>query len=486
MVVDRAAPPDASERGIFRTRGHPRAVEAIRAMVRGRLPHAILIGGPTGIGKTTLALDLAAGLLCDDPDPAARPCRGCRGCRLVDRGIHPDLHRLAPTGPGDQIRIGSRLEPEEGTVRRLALDLALMPVEGGARVAIIERAEQMGDDAQTALLKTLEEPPAGVTIVLCADDEDRLMPTVRSRCARIRLGPVPVRDIEAILGDAGAADPPLAARLARLAGGRPGLAASLARVPDAVAIRDEIARTLLDLVRVGPAERLSAARSLLGRASDLDRAMRDTAADTTPAAPTRGSTVAGGPSRRGSGRRSGVAPGPALAPASSDVATTAVAGPASRTAASEEAVDDDGEQDQASDAGRRAAQPASERRRAGAVLVGLWREVTRDLLVVALGSEREVRDPALLDDLRATSDLLGTAGPDRDAASVTASHGDGASVAAGLTAFLARLDGAGELLAANVRAEIIVDTLVLGWPRARAASSSPATGPAAARGRASP
>jgi hypothetical protein len=213
--------------------------------------------------------------------------------------------------------------------------------------------------------------------------------------------------------------------------------------------------------------------------------MRDAAVDATPGASTAGSTVAGGASRRGSGRRSGVAAGPALAPASSDVATTAVAGPASRTAASEEAVDDDGEEDQATDAGRRAAQPASERRRAGAVLVGLWREVTRDLLVVALGSEREVRDPALLDDLRATSDLLGTAGPDRNAASVTASHGDGASVAAGLTAFLARLDGAGELLAANVRAEIIVDTLVLGWPRARAATSPPATGPAAAHGRAS-
>jgi DNA polymerase-3 subunit delta' len=82
----------------------------------------------------------------------------------------------------------------------------------------------MNPDAQAALLKTLEEPPAGLTLVLCADDEDRLLPTVRSRCARIRLGPVGVRDIESILGEHGVADPPLAARLARLAAGRPGTA----------------------------------------------------------------------------------------------------------------------------------------------------------------------------------------------------------------------------------------------------------------------
>ena len=75
----------------------------------------------------------------------------------------------------------------------------------------------MNEDAQSALLKTLEEPPAGVVIVLCADQETRLLPTVRSRCARIRLGLVGSRDIEAIVGDHDLADPPMAARLGRLA-----------------------------------------------------------------------------------------------------------------------------------------------------------------------------------------------------------------------------------------------------------------------------
>ena len=81
-----------------RTRGHAPALGAIEGMVRGGAPHALLLSGPGGVGKTTLAMDLAAGLLCVDPDVAARPCRSCRGCRLLEHGDHPDLHRLAPAG----------------------------------------------------------------------------------------------------------------------------------------------------------------------------------------------------------------------------------------------------------------------------------------------------------------------------------------------------------------------------------------------------
>jgi hypothetical protein len=425
--------------GRMRTRGHDRAVRTVRTMIAGRPPHALLIGGPAGVGKTTLALDLAAGLLCDDPDPSARPCRACRGCRLVDRGRHPDVHRLVPAGPGDQIRIGSRERPEDGTVRRLALDLSLLSVEGGARVAIVERADRMGDDAQTALLKTLEEPPSGVTIVLCADDEDRLMPTVRSRCARIRLGPVAVRDVEAILVDAELADPPVAARLARLAAGRPGLAGSYAAAPDAVAARDELARLLLHLLDSGPALRLAAARELLDRATELDRALARAATGQTD--PDDGSTA---PRGRGRGRGRGAA------------ATGASRAPASTvTPGGEEADEADGDDASETEAGRPASASAQQRRRAAATVVGVWREIARDLLIVGLGVERDVRDPAFLDDLRtASAHLAAGDGPDRGAAD--------------LTAFLGRLDEAGELIEANVRPELVLDTLLLAWPRAAA------------------
>jgi DNA polymerase-3 subunit delta' len=409
----------------MRTRGHDRAVSLVRTMIAGRTPHALLISGPPGVGKTTLALDLAAGLLCDAADPAARPCRACRACRLVDRGVHLDLHRLAPSGPADQIRIGDRDHPDPGTVRRLAADLVLLPVEGGARVAILERADRLTDDAQTALLKTLEEPPAGVTIVLCADDEERLMPTVRSRCTRIRLGPVAIREIEAILASMEVAEAPLAARLARIASGRPGAARTLALAPEAVAARDEIARILLDLLAAGPAARLSAARDLTARAGDLARAV---------------DRAAGGATERPPAARPARGRGKAATP------LTGPHDPVAEPAASADEMDDAAESSAAS-------ATAAERRRAAAIILGLWRDLVRDRLVVRLGEERSVRDPGLLDDLRVAAGRFGAGGDAAGAAD------------AELAAFLARLDAVGELVEANARPEIALDSLLLGWPR---------------------
>jgi DNA polymerase-3 subunit delta' len=413
----------------FLTRGHPQAVAAVAAMVAGSSPpHALLIAGLSGVGKTTLALDLAAGLLCDAPQPSDRPCRACRGCRLVDAGRHADLHRLAPGGAGDQIRIGNRSDPEPGTIRRLISELALLPVEGGRRVAIVERAERLNDEAQSALLKTLEEPPAGVTIVLCVEREDQLLPTVRSRCVRLRLGPVGTRDIEAILGDQGVADAPTAALLARFAAGRPGLARAWALAPEAVIARGEIVRSILDLLRASPARRLAAIRELIARTAELDRALsRPRAAGPAEAAPARAGRASKGASRRGPG------------PASVDEAV------ASATADADANSDEAAEATDVTDADepRDARAPASERRRAATTLVAIWREVARDLAVAGLGDDRLVHDAGLLDDLRSAGGI-----PTDE-----------------LAAFLERLDRSGELLEANASPELVLDVLVLGWPR---------------------
>jgi DNA polymerase-3 subunit delta' len=314
------------------TRGQPAAIEAVGAMVAGAPPHAILLAGPEGVGKTTLALDIGAGLMCTASAPSDRPCRACRACRMVEHGNHPDIHWLRPEGPGGQVVIGGPEARFRG-VRNLISELALLPVEGGARVAIIERADRMNEDAQSALLKTLEEPPAGVTIVLCANDEERLLPTVRSRCARVRLGPVGPRAIAEILAEHDLADAAAAARLGRLAGGRPGVAIAYARAPEAAAIRGELARELLDLVEARASARLAAARALVARASDLV-ALLD----------------------RG-------------APADDDLEPVPDASP--------EAAPDSG-----SDGGPKRA-PAAERRRGAAMLLSVWSDVARDLEGVA-------------------------------------------------------------------------------------------------------
>jgi DNA polymerase III delta' subunit len=405
------------------TRGQPTALAAVARMVVGQAPHALLLVGPPSVGKTTLAEDLAAGLLCAADDTRDRPCRTCRACRLLAAGNHPDLHRVVPEGPGGQVVIGDPDDPKQPRgVRGLLHELAYLPVEGGARVAIIERASRMNEDAQNALLKTLEEPPAGVTIVLCADEPELLLPTVRSRCARLRLGPTGPRVIEAVLGERGLADPATAGRLARLAEGRPGIAVAYARAPEAMAIREEIARTLLDLLGATRARRLSVGRELLVRGRELAEALAGPAPAVEP--PPRG--------RRGSAGRGASVAGPPAAEAG--------AGEGPGSVAADPAAEPSDEATLGGDARKLA--PA-ERRRAARQLLHIWRDVTRDLTLVGLGGRRELRDPALLEELELAAAPLP----------------DGA-----LAVFLVRLDRVAELVAGNANPELALDVLVLAWP----------------------
>jgi DNA polymerase-3 subunit delta' len=398
-----------------RTRGHPAALAALGAMLRVGPPGAVLLVGPGGVGKTTLALDLAAGLLCTHDPVEARPCGSCRACRLVARGVHPDVHRLGPDGPGRQVVIGGPGAKARG-IRDLIAELALMPVEGGARVAIVEAAHRMNEDAQAALLKTLEEPPAGATIILCADAEEPLLPTIRSRCARIRLGPVGVRDIEAILAEADAADPAVAARLARIAGGRPGIALAWAARPDAIRERDSIGRSLLDLAIARPADRLAGIRRLAAQAAAI----------------------------------AGITDGAPIAASADDSQTPARrkrTGPVSPTDGGDAAGGDVEVDD--SDAAGPVRAPAIERRRAAEALIALWTDVARDLALCQRGLDRSVRDLALLDDTRALAVSL-----DPDA----------------VRAFIDRSGRAGVLIAGNASPELVLDDLALAWPHPRVGS----------------
>jgi DNA polymerase III delta' subunit len=400
----------------FLTVGQPTAVAAVRAMLASRAPHAVLLAGPASVGKLSLALDLAAALLCTGAAGDARPCRSCRGCRMVEHGNHPDLHRLDPEGPGGQVGIGGRDRPRG--VRDLVTELALLPVEGGARVAIVRDAHRMNEDAQSALLKTLEEPPSGTTLILLVDDEERLLPTVRSRCARIRLGTVGQRDVERLLASRGLADPPTAARLGRLAAGRSGVAVAYASAPEAEAIRGELTRTLLDLLGEGTAARLAARTGLMGRAATLAGLLAPTAGEGADA-----------PRRRGRGHTAGAA-APVAGVAEAHGMTS---GPG---AAGGDA--DEGAAETVTKAS------AAERRRALATLLDAWRDLARNLALAQAGATAGAGDSMLLEELEAAATRLPA----------------GAAAEA-----LARLARADELLEANVSPELLLDVLLLRWPR---------------------
>jgi DNA polymerase-3 subunit delta' len=166
------------------------------------------------VGKTTLAQALAAALLCQNE--AATPCGDCRACRLVTSGNHPDLHIV------ESERIGGSLKIEQ--VRDLQRPLSLTPVEGRRRVAILCRFEEATISAANALLKTLEEPPAYVVLVVLATDADRLLPTIVSRCQQVALRPLPVATVEQALIKRWGAEAERAKLLAHLSGGRLGWA----------------------------------------------------------------------------------------------------------------------------------------------------------------------------------------------------------------------------------------------------------------------
>jgi DNA polymerase III subunit delta' len=182
-----------------------RARVALSAALAGGPSHAYLFRGPRGSGKRAAARAFAAEVLAAasaDPVDARRRA-------LLDPSPHPDLVWLAPTGAQHMVE-----EVRERVIRAAAY----RPFEGGKRVFVVEAAEAMRDESQNALLKTLEEPPEFVHLILLSSDNEGLLETVASRCQSVEFAPLPAEVLERELGAEGAS-PDEAVAAARLAAG---------------------------------------------------------------------------------------------------------------------------------------------------------------------------------------------------------------------------------------------------------------------------
>ena len=199
--------------------GHASIVDLLRrAVARGRVPQSLLFAGPEGVGKRAVAVALAQALNCPKRKAAGGDdaCGRCPTCQRIERGLHTDV-TVVDKGGEPSIKIT--------VLRDRILDvIGYRPFEAERRVYIIDPADEMTEQAQDALLKTLEEPPSAAILILVSAYPDTLKATVQSRCRRLRFSPLSEADIERVLVERERVDRADARELAAASGGSVGRA----------------------------------------------------------------------------------------------------------------------------------------------------------------------------------------------------------------------------------------------------------------------
>ncbi len=160
--------------------GQEKALGFLKKVISGdKIPHAYLFTGIEGVGKRTAALALARAVNCLSP-AAEDGCGNCKVCRQMDSGNFPDFYSIDPDGQNIKIE----------QIREFNRSINYKPVSGKYRIAVINRAEMMTEEAANSFLKTLEEPPPGNIIVLKVIDPLDLLPTIVSRCQKVPFKPL--------------------------------------------------------------------------------------------------------------------------------------------------------------------------------------------------------------------------------------------------------------------------------------------------------
>ena len=202
----------------------------MRSVKAGRIAHAFLLSGPHGTGKRTCANYLTQTILCASPQA---PCGQCPACKKVMAGLHPDVQVLGEEEKSISV----------DTIRALRDQLALRPFEADRHITLIPRADRMTAQAQNALLKTLEEPAGGNVFFLLTDQPGAMLPTIVSRCRRLRFSPVSVEACAAVLAEKGV-EPGRARLAAACAQGAVGRALEIAGDEDYLPLRGKALSSL--------------------------------------------------------------------------------------------------------------------------------------------------------------------------------------------------------------------------------------------------
>ncbi len=202
----------------------------MRSVKAGRIAHAFLLSGPHGTGKRTCANYLTQTILCASPQA---PCGQCPACKKVLAGLHPDVHVVGEEEKSISV----------DSIRALRDQLALRPFEADRHIALIPRADRMTAQAQNALLKTLEEPAGGNVFFLLTDQPGAMLPTIVSRCRRLRFSPVSVEACAEILAEKGV-EPGRARLAAACAQGAVGRALEIAGDEDYLPLREKALSSL--------------------------------------------------------------------------------------------------------------------------------------------------------------------------------------------------------------------------------------------------
>jgi DNA polymerase-3 subunit delta' len=240
--------------------GHKKQWQFLQKSIElDRIPHGLLFCGQEQLGKKTLAIEFAKMLDCSSKDSKGNPCQACRSCQDMQKGIHPDLILVEPASQKGEIQISQ--------IRELQRKLSLRSYSNGFKIAILDRAHSMNQEAQSCFLKLLEEPRGRTALILITEYPEMLFPTILSRVQRLKFSSVDRAEIEKHIISRGISQKD-AKYFTDISSGKPGLAITLAANADKAEGQQ---KAVSDLIKIGESDlsfRFKYAKELTGGDSE--------------------------------------------------------------------------------------------------------------------------------------------------------------------------------------------------------------------------